>query len=356
MWDATVFYWRVRRFLRDKRIAVFPAFESLRHRFYRELWAEVGAALDLPLEDFGHGFLRLGSADHHTFVLEAKVMLDDHLSLRVAGNKPLVHRLLTERGYPVQDFREYRISDLDTAERFIRESDSACVIKPAAGSGAGNGITTKIRTRKQLRLASLWAATFSPRLLIEREIPGDSYRLLYLGGKLIDAVRRDPPAVTGDGRATIAELLQRETRARLADAEIVALSPLVPDLESRYHLAAQGKTLRSVPADGERVVVKTVCNQNRRTENHKVTADVHPDTVAMGERIARLFNLELVGVDLITPDVSQPLAAVDGVVNEINTNPGIHHHYLVSNPEAGEAVAPRIIDYILSKQRRLEPL
>lgn len=354
--NAAVFYWRVRRFLREEHFAGTPAFKALRNRYYRELWRDVADALELPLTDIGCGYLRLGRESHHTFVREAKVMLDDHLSLQIAGNKPLVHRLLTERGYAVQDYLDYRISDLSEAQRFLRESDSTCVVKPAIGGGAGHGITTKIRTAKHLRRASRWAATFGPHLLIEREVPGDSYRLLYIGGHLIDAVRRDPPAVTGDGSSSIGELMQRETSARLQSTEIAALSPLVPDLEARYHLAATGRMLRSVPDKGERVVVKTVCNQNCRNENHSVTASVHPATVADGARIARLFNLELVGVDLITPDIAKPLAEVGGVINEINTTPGIHHHYLVANPQATTHVACRIIEYILNKQPRREPV
>nr|HQU71074.1 hypothetical protein [Calditrichia bacterium] len=62
--------------------------------------------------------------------------------------------------------------------------------------------------------------------------------------------------------------------------------------------------------------------------------------------------IDLLGVDLITPDVSRPLDEVGGVINEINTNPGLHHHYLVNNLSRENRVAERIIAYILENKMK----
>lgn len=353
--DLQVHITRVRRYLQDHRVADRPRFEKFRFRFYEELWRQTAADMGAEIEDFGNGYFKITYNGDWTFVLEAKVMLDDHLSLRMAGNKPLVHRLLSEGNYPIQDYCEYSLHNLGKALDFIRKTGGPCVVKPAAGSGAGNGITTKILTRRQLKKASLWAATFSPRLLIEQEIPGDSYRLIYLGGEFLDAVRRDPPVVTGDGRSSIKKLMLQENRRRLSAAKLSALSPLVIDYETVLCLRRQGLKLGYVPGQGEKVVLKTVCNQNTAAENESVTAEVHPDTIRYGAEIARMFKLELVGVDLITPDVSKPLEAVGGVINEINTNPGIHHHYLINNPAEGVPVAQKIIEYIFAKTSQPTP-
>ena len=47
----------------------------------------------------------------------------------------------------------------------------------------------------------------------------------------------------------------------------------------------------------------------------------------MAEQAAKAVRAQLVGVDLITPDGTAPLAEVGGVVNEVNTTPALHHHY-----------------------------
>jgi len=348
-----VFYWRVRRYIQDHRVADRPRYEKFRFRFYEELWRKTAKTINKPIEDFGHGYFKIGDEKAATFVLEAKVQLDDHLSLRMAGNKPLVHKILSDGNFPVQDYCEYSMTSLQKAFDFMQKKGGSCVIKPAAGSGAGNGVVTKITDYKRLRKASLWAATFSQRLLIEEEIPGDSYRLLYLNGKFLDAVRRDPPHVTGDGKHTIAELMLQENADRLKGDTIKALSPLVVDYEAKLDLQKQGKKLSDRPAKGEKIRVKTVCNQNRYTENESITKTVHPSIIEAGERIADIFSLQLLGVDLITPDVTRPLKDVGGVINEINTNPGLHHHYLVKNPDADVDIAGSIIQFILNGKKNV---
>lgn len=347
--EFLVAYYRIKRYFLDHRVAERPQFERLRERFYRQLWEEAAAEIGAKLEDFGYGYYKISRDAAYTFVQEAKVMLDDHLSLRMAGNKPLVHRILSERNYPVQDYLEYRLPSLAKALEFLRKTGGPCVVKPAAATGAGNGITTKIRTLSQLRKASLWAATFSERLLIEKEIAGSSYRLLYLNGKFLDAVRRDPPVVVGDGKRSLKALVQLENRKRLQGPEILALSPLEIDYECKLCLQQQGYSPGYRPGAGEKIALKTVVNQNSATENESVRQVVHPGTIKIGAEIADLFKLKLVGVDLITPDITRPLSEVGGVINEINTNPGLHHHYLIKNKSENAGVAGRILEYILSR-------
>ncbi|MCP4155025.1 MAG: cyanophycin synthetase, partial [bacterium] len=262
----------------------------------------------------------------------------------------LVHRILSEANYPIQSHCEYTIHDLDKAVHFMKETGGPCVVKPATGSGAGNGITTKISTYRRLKKASVWAATFSSRLLIEEEIAGDSFRLIYLGAKFLDAVVRKPPVIMGDGENSIKNLVTVENASRLKGNKITALSPLVIDLECQLCLTKMGIDIGYIPKIGEEVTLKTVCNQNTSRENESVVKYVHPSIIRYGEEISKLFRLDLVGVDIITPNISRALEETGGVVNEINTTPGIHHHYLINNPEEGVPVAGKIIEYILNRK------
>src|SRR5688572_32104639 len=65
-------------------------------------------------------------------------------------------------------------------------------------------------------------------------IAGASYRLLYLEGRLIDAVRRDPPTVTGDGYSTIRRLIAHENRRRLERRPFTALDRKSTRLNSSH--------------------------------------------------------------------------------------------------------------------------
>ena len=44
-------------------------------------------------------------------------------------------------------------------------------------------------------------------VLVEKFLPGDDYRLLVVGDRLVAAARREPPLVIGDGLQTVRELV-----------------------------------------------------------------------------------------------------------------------------------------------------
>ena len=123
---------------------------------------------------------------------------------------------------------------------------------------------------------------------------------------MIDAIRRDPPRVTGDGRKTIQALVNEENRKRLAGTGFTALSPLELDRDAMLYLAAQKLSPRAVPTPAETVVVKRAVNQNSAAENHVVRTMVHPATVALCARLVTRLGVRLAGVDIIAHDISAP--------------------------------------------------
>ncbi len=136
------------------------------------------------------------------------------------------------------------------------------MVKPAVGTGGGAGVTTGILTGFQLARAAAAAAIYSDDLMIEEQIEGDNYRLLYLDGELIDAYARRRPAVVGDGRSTVAALVRRANDQRLKSGVEVSQSQLTFDMDMRRTLAKQGLSFGSVPARGTNVTLKTAVNEN----------------------------------------------------------------------------------------------
>ena len=274
-------------------------------------------------------------------------MLDDHLTYKMAGNKPLILKLLQEQNVPMPQFREFTAKRLQTAEAFLSNSATPVVVKPADGTAAGHGITTGVSNKKDLRRATVVAAMLAKQFLVEEEVPGDSYRLLYLNGELIDAIRRDRPAVVGDGRLSISKLIEQENLKREQSESPRSLHPLTIDLDLELRLKRDNRSLAQVPHDGEHVVVKNVCNQNSKHDQHVVRDDVHPDTVALGGNLVSHLGVELAGVDVHCRDIGEPLAETGGVIGEINTTPGLHHHVLVSDSNSAAPVGARILERLL---------
>jgi cyanophycin synthetase len=163
--------------------------------------------------------------------------------------------------------------------------------------------------------------------LIEEQIAGDSFRLLYLDGQLLDAIRRTSPAIVADGRSTVRELVEQSNIERIEQGTKLSQVLLTIDLDMRHTLANQGLALRSVPEAGRRVVLKTVSNENLGRENMPARHLLCREVIEAGARAAEIVGARLAGIDIVTPDAGVPLSESGGVVLEVNTTPGYYYHY-----------------------------
>jgi cyanophycin synthetase len=283
------------------------------------------------------------------------VPLDDPVTLRLALDKPVVHRLLRDAAVPVPEHVEWSFSDYGPALEFVAAAGGPCVVKAASGTGGGEGTTAGVDSPARLMRARLRAGRFGARLLIERQVPGPVYRLLFLDGELIDVIRHVPPRLTGDGRSTVEGLIAAENERRLEGEGATGLSLLDVGLDTIFTLERQGLRLTSVVTDGEEFAVQTVTNDNRIEDTETIRDGLHPELVDASRRAALAVGLRVAGVDVITPDASQPLEQSGGVVAEVNGTPGIHHHYHVADKANATPVAVPILERALQDLTQSRP-
>ena len=322
---------------------------GFRSAFYRSLWQKSASKLGVEFIELGHGYWQMTEPNKGTVRGNmTSIDVDRQIVVLLCGNKPLVHQLLIKvPGYKAPAYQEFRIETLHDAIDFMYRTPSQCVVKPANDTGAGFGVTTGIETESALCKAAISASVFSRNLMIEESITGKSYRLLILNGKLIHAVRRDPPIVVGNGKKTIRQLIVAKNERRMSSSEILALYPIQIDQDCKQTLAHAKMKLKTVPNDGDIIKVKYVVNQNAAEQNIEVTSTVHPFIEETAIESTKKLGLVLAGVDVITEDISLPLDASGGVINEINGNPGLHHHYLTSATEKPN-IAEELIKYCLA--------
>jgi D-alanine-D-alanine ligase-like ATP-grasp enzyme len=311
------------------------------------IWRDAAQELGAQVIDRSCGFLEVRRGDAATLVWNHWSMLDDAVTVRFGLDKLLVHRALQMAGLPVPDHAVFDFGDLSPAVAFLARDSQPCVVKPVNSSG-GSGVTSGIRSRPELRRACLRAGRLGGQLLIERQLTGQAYRLLYLDGELLDAVRRLPPCVTGDGRSSIEHLVTAENRRRALEPPARQLSPLRVDLECVLTLDHAGVSLASVPPSGSRTPVKTVVSQNGPRENESAREAVGHQLEAEGAAAAAAVGLRLAGVDVMTADPSRGLAAAGGAILEVNGPPGLHYHYAVREPDRATRVAVPILRQLLA--------
>lgn len=322
---STSLYHKLRRRLYH-RTATKKQVVAGRTGFYREIWEEAAARLGGTVTVLERALLEVRCGDVVLRTRTNLTSLDDQLTVAVADDKPLVYRLLAGRGLPVPRHLVCRADDLRGAWAFAHALGRPCVVKPARASGA-IGVTTGISSRWDLARALAYGGAFGDDLLVEEMMAGGIYRLLYLDGELLDAVRRDPPTVAGDGVSPIQRLIETENRRRLAVGIGAAQSLIKIDGELRRTLRSAGRTLQSVPAAGEIVLLKNVVNDNCREDNVSAADALCPEIVVAGAEAAAAVGTRLAGVDVITPDPSRPLAESGGAIIEVNQSPGYYYHY-----------------------------
>lgn len=197
------------------------------------------------------------------------------------------------------------------------------VVKPL-NRGQGRGVTVGVRTPDEITAAFRLAASFSRQVIVERFVAGDDYRIVVAGGKFQWAIRRMPPQVVGDGKSSLAELIeQKNARIPLGEIKKGFLKRIVLDGELHRMLAMQQITLEGCPAIGETIRLRGNANVSSGGSFVDVSAEIHPDNITMAETIARAFRLDCVGVDFLTPDISRSWREVGGTVIEVNTTPGL---------------------------------
>ncbi len=313
----------------------------------RALWTdaahELGAEmLELSPEIFE---FRLGSAVAR--VLGQKTPLADPVATELASDKPLAYRILSRAGLPVPEHIVVDARDAAAAGAFLETGPLPCVVKPARGAG-GEGVVGSVRTVSQLRRAMLRASARCSELIVERQIAGDHFRLLFLDGELLDVIRRVRPRVTGDGRSTIEELMFREYERRLDSEGADALWPFAIGLDCLFTLDEQGLGPRSVLPDGAAAAVMCATNLGGRDDAETFRSKLSPALEDDARAACTALGVRLGGVDVITSKPDRSLAAGGGAVLEVNPIPGLVHHYRVAAPANATRVAIPILRALLA--------
>lgn len=258
----------------------------------------------------------------------------------IAQDKELTKKLLDAAGVPVPMGRT--ALDVDDAWKIALEIGLPVVVKPKDGN-QGKGVTVNVTTREQLEAGYTAASEFRDDILVERYLPGNDFRLLVVGNKLVAAARRDPPQVVGDGTHSVRELVEQVNKdPRRGSGHATSLTKIRFDDIALASLAKQGYNADSVPAKGTRVVLRNNANLSTGGSATDVTDDVHPEVAARAVAAAQMVGLDICGVDVVCDSVLKPIEEQHGGVVEVNAAPGLRMHLSPSFGK-GRAVGEAIV-------------
>ncbi|TBR60791.1 cyanophycin synthetase [Westiellopsis prolifica IICB1] len=271
------------------------------------------------------------------------------LGVELACDKEATKRILASTGVPVP--RGTVINFLDDLQEAVEHVGGyPIVIKPLDGNH-GRGITIDIQSWEEAEAAYDAARQVSRSIIVERYYSGRDHRVLVVNGKVVAVAERVPAHVVGDGRSTIAELIEETNKdPNRGDGHDKILTKIELDRTSYQLLERQGYTLDSVLAKDEICYLRATANLSTGGIAVDRTDEIHPENVWLAQRIVKIIGLDIAGIDVVTSDISRPLREVDGVIVEVNAAPGFRMHVA---PSQGipRNVAGAVIDMLFPNEQ-----
>jgi cyanophycin synthetase len=225
------------------------------------------------------------------------------------------------------------------------------VIKPVDGNH-GRGITVNIQNYDTALVAFNHAkeSSKSGAIIVEKFIVGEDYRLLVINNVLVAGAIRTPAHVIGDGKSTIQELIDIvNSDSRRGFGHENVLTKITTNELTINIIKEAGYTLESVIPVDERLILKDTANLSTGGTAEDITDIIHPANVSMVERISKIIDLDICGIDIMTTDISKPLSETGGAVLEVNAGPGFRMH-LAPTTGLPRNVAGPVIDKLFPQK------
>ena len=262
-----------------------------------------------------------GQGKKSVFFENSSTEFDSKVGFLLQQDKVRTNSFLQKVGYPYTNQR--MVQSFEYCHKTVENIGYPVVIKPVS-EGQSIGVTANIHTSEQLKRAYDLAAKYSSgNVLVENHFVGDVYRITMSCNKIIGVGCSSLPQIIGDGKSTIKVLIDQENIRRMLP-EMVSQLVIQIAIDTRLINSLQNADydLDSIPKNGEKILLGDIHNRSFGGIHTMIEIeDMHPDYVEMVHDLAKLFRLDSIGIDIITPDISISWREI-GTILEMNAHPG----------------------------------
>ncbi|HWV10443.1 MAG TPA: N-acetylglutaminylglutamine synthetase [Pseudomonas sp.] len=272
--------------------------------------------IDVQVDDAEAGLFTLSHGGRRIRCRESLTDLTSAVSMTLCQDKRLTHRALSRAGLSLPAQRLAGSAEENAA--FLAEHGSV-VVKPVDGE-QGQGVAGDLRTPGEVQAAIERALPFDNRVLLESYHEGFDLRIVVIGFEVVAAAIRRPAEIVGDGRHSVGDLIDVQSRRRQAATS--GESRIPKDAETLRTLHAAGFDYDSVLPAGKRLAVRKTANLHTGGSLEDVTDILHPVLAEAAVKAARALEIPVVGLDLLVPAADQP----EYVFIEANERAGLANH------------------------------
>jgi cyanophycin synthetase len=270
--------------------------------------------------------LQLGYGKYQRRMWAPYISTESHLATDIALNKDLTNRLVRNAGLPVP--QSIRVNDEKAAVTAARKIGYPVVLKPLDGNhGRGVGVNLSDEAAVRAHYPLALAQTHTGTVLVENFLPGNTYRVLVVGGRAIAATEEVPAHVVGDGSHTLRQLVKlTNADPRRGHGSESLLVRIRLDEVAIALAQEQGYGPNDVPPVGKRVQLVRTAHISLGGISVDHTDKIHPYNAMIAEQAAQVVGLQVAGIDLIAPEIGRSLLETGGGICEVNAGPGLGLH------------------------------
>ena len=254
---------------------------------------------------------------------------DSKIAKEIQRDKWSSNLVIQKLGLPLPSWEI--IDSFTEIENVWKHFEKPVVIKPTGLTG-GSGVSVGINTIEEAKEAYKYAKEmidsklrkdWQTKVMMQEQVSGEDYRLLVIDGHLEVVTKRIPAFVIGNGKDTIAKLIEDTNKDPKRDITSPAhtLKPIEIDQPLKAYLKAQGLDLSSIPQKEQKIAVRKVASMSQGGITEDFTDKVGPEIKSIVESIATSIHAFALGVDIMCKDISKPLTTDNGAILEINTMP-----------------------------------
>jgi cyanophycin synthetase len=270
--------------------------------------------------------LQLGYGKYQRHIWAPYISTESHLGADIALNKDLTSRLVRSAGLPVP--RSIRVKDEEGAVAAANEIGYPVVLKPLDGNH-GRGVTVNLQDEAAVRSHYPVASgeTHTGTILVEKFIPGNTYRILVVGGRAVAATEEVPAHVVGDGLHTLRQLVKlTNADPRRGHGSENLLVRIRLDETALALAQGQGYGPDDTPPKGAHVQLARTAHISLGGISVDRTDEVHPYNAMIAEQAAQVIGLQVAGIDIVAPDIAESVQESGGAICEVNAGPGLGLH------------------------------
>ncbi len=277
--------------------------------------------------DISHNYFSLSFGGNTIICKESLTDQTNAIAMSRCSDKRITNRILKKNDIKVP---KQILARSKRIKSFLKRYDSF-VAKPRKGE-KGKGVLVDIKN-SELKKAIELVSDYPGGGIVEEYIKGEDLSIVVIDFKAVAASVKKPPVIVGNGKLTIKELIEKQSRRRRAATGGESKIPI--DTETKRCIHNAGKKMSDVLRKGVNITIRKSANLHTGGTMHDITDEINPALMKVAEKAAQILNIPVVGIDMIVPNIKSNKY----VVIEANERPGLANH-------EPRPTAERFIDFL----------